>query len=55
MNFRRQRDDPARCVFRHFFLHRDGHAAKIDAEFFRLYSHGRANAGAESSRDQVGG
>ena len=55
MNLRRQTDDPAGCIVRHFLLHRHGQAAEIDSEVLRSNSHGSAYAGGKSCRDQIGG
>ncbi len=50
-----QTDDPARRVFRHFLLHRHGHAAQIDAKVLSLDSHRRAHAGGERGGNKIGG
>ena len=53
VDFRWQANNPARCVLRHFFLHRNGHPAKIDAKFLGFYAHRRTDAGPKRGRDKV--
>ena len=53
VNFRRERNDSARGVFRHFLLHGDTHSAQIDTEFLRFDSHGRAHARSQSRSDEI--
>ncbi len=54
MNFRRQPNDPAWDIFRHLFLHRNGHAAQIEAVLLRGHRHDRAHAGAERGGNEIG-
>ena len=53
VNFRWERNDPARRVRGHFLLHGDTHSAQIDTEFLCFDSHGRAHARSQSRSDEI--
>ena len=52
-NLRWKSNNSSRRVFRHFFLHVNGHSLQIEPELFGLHAHDRAHASTERGRDEV--